>query len=384
MLINLPLLYHHILLILSVTLVVLLIKFAGSMLATYISQKSFRISLFSGFYLSQIGEFSFVLALTGYHSGIIDDFSYQALLSTSVLTMLFTPFIIMSTPYISEYLMKFLPSKTLARIKLHREHVEKHSHTHFKKHTIVIGFGLNGSNLVKVLKTTQIPYVIIELNAETVKKNKNKEPIFFGDASNIEVLHKFGVQDASVLVIAISDPYATRKIVQLSRRENKYLYIIARTRYVKEVEELIALGANEVIPEEFETSLEISSRVLNHYNIPKNIIMELIESLRQNCYRVLRTVHYPSQNLFPNNDMLKSLESITLIIKPNSFWFLKSIKDLQIRQKTGATVIAVSRNGEYIINPQPQFTFQENDLVMLVGSKNDIYKTYQYFYNETY
>ncbi len=384
MLINLPIIYHHILLILTVTLVVLLIKFTASMLATYISQKSFRISLFSGFYLSQIGEFSFILALAGYHNSLIDHFSYQALLSTSVLTMLLTPFIIMSTPHISEYLMKFLPSKTLARIKSHREHLEKHSHTHLKNHTIVIGFGLNGSNLVKVLKTTQIPYVIIELNAETVKKNKHKEPIYYGDASNIEVLHKFGIQDASVLVIAISDPYATRKIVQLSRRENKYLYIIARTRYVKEVDELIALGANEVIPEEFETSLEISSRVLHHYNIPKNVIMELIESLRQNCYRVLRTVHHPSQNLFPHNDMLKSLENITLIVKPNSFWYLKSIQDLQIRHKTGATVIAVGRNGEYIINPHPQFVFQENDLVMLVGSKNDIYKTYQYFYNETY
>lgn len=383
MLIHLPMLYHHILLILTVTFVILLVKFAGSTLATYLSQKSFRISLFSGFYLSQIGEFSFVLALTGRHSGILDDFAYQVLLSASVLTMFLTPFIIMSTPRISEYMMKFLPAKTLARIKSHREYAEKHSHTQFKNHTIVIGFGLNGSNLVKVLKTTQLPYVIIELNAETVKKHKNKEPIFFGDASNIEILHKFGIQDASVLVIAISDPYATRKIVQLSRNENKQLYIIARTRYVKEVDELIALGANEVIPEEFETSLEISSRVLNHYGIPKNVIMELIENLRQNCYRVLRTVHYPSQNLFPNNDILKSLESITLIVKSSNFWYLKSIQDLQIRQKTGATVIAVSRNGEYIINPQAQFVFQENDIVMLVGNKSDIYQAYRYFYDGT-
>jgi CPA2 family monovalent cation:H+ antiporter-2 len=295
--------------------------------------------------------------------------------------MLLTPFIIMSTPYISEYLMKFLQSQTLARIKSHREHAEKHSTTHLKHHTIVIGYGLNGSNLVKVLKTTQLPYVIIELNAETVKKHKNKEPIFFGDASNIEVLHKFGIKDASVLVIAISDPYSTRKIVQLSRKENEQLYIIARTRYVKEVDELIALGANEVIPEEFETSLEISSRVLHHYGIPKNVIMELIENLRQNCYRVLRTVHHPSQNLFPHNDILKSLETITLIVKPSSHWHLKSIQDLQIRQKTGATVIAVSRNGEYIINPQAPFVFQENDIVMLVGTKSDIYQAYRFFYD---
>ncbi|MCX7862666.1 MAG: cation:proton antiporter [Bacteroidales bacterium] len=380
MLINLPLLYEHIVLITAITFIIIFVKLISSSMATLICHKSIRISLMSGFYLSQIGEFSFVLVLAGRYAGILPDFSYQLILSASVLTMLFTPFVILSTPTISEYLLKFLPTKTINRLKSHKEYVVKQAQHKLTNHTIVVGFGLNGSNLVKVLKTTQIPYIILELNAQTVKKHKNKEPIFFGDATNIEVLHKFGIKDASTLVVAISDPYATRKIVQISRIENEQLYIIARTRYVNEVDELISLGANEVIPEEFETSLEISSRVLHHYGVPKNIVLELIENLRQNCYRVLRTVHQPSKHLFPHHDILKSLESISLIIKNNSHWLAKSIQDLQIRQKTGATIIAVSRNGEYIINPQANFIFQENDIVMLIGSKNDIYKAYHYFY----
>ncbi len=380
MLVNMPFFLSNIVFILAFILIVLLVKAISGTLATLISSKSLRISLLSGFYLSQIGEFSFVLALAGRSAGLLDDYFYQLFLSTSVVTMFFTPFIIMATPSLSEAMLNYFSKKSFVRLKAQKEKMEKQSDKTQYNHTIIIGFGLNGSNLAKVLKSSGLSYVIVELNLETVKKYKNKEPIYFGDASNAEILHKVGIKDANALVIAISDPFSTRKIVKLARLENKKLYIIARTRYVKEVDELIKLGANEVIPEEFETSLEISSRVLNHYGIPKNVIMEMIESIRENCYRVLRTVLLPSQNLFKNYDVLKSIETISLLLKKNSNWIGKSIGSLEIRQRTGATVIAVNRNGEHITNPTADFVFNENDIVLLIGNKSELNKAYRYFY----
>ncbi len=380
MLVNMPFFLSNIVFILAFILIVLLVKAISGTLATLISSKSLRISLLSGFYLSQIGEFSFVLALAGRSAGLLDDYFYQLFLSTSVVTMFFTPFIIMATPSLSEAMLNYFSKKSFVRLKAQKEKMGKQSDKTQYNHTIIIGFGLNGSNLAKVLKSSGLSYVIVELNLETVKKYKNKEPIYFGDASNAEILHKVGIKDANALVIAISDPFSTRKIVKLARLENKKLYIIARTRYVKEVDELIKLGANEVIPEEFETSLEISSRVLNHYGIPKNVIMEMIESIRENCYRVLRTVLLPSQNLFKNYDVLKSIETISLLLKKNSNWIGKSIGSLEIRQRTGATVIAVNRNGEHITNPTADFVFNENDIVLLIGNKSELNKAYRYFY----
>ena len=382
MLVNIPFLYNHIFYVVIIAITILLIKTLSGTIASYFSHSALRISLLSGFYLSQIGEFSFVIALAGRSAGLLDEFYYQIFLSTSVLTMFLTPFIITGTPAISEFMLKHIPSKSFLRFKTRKEFSTKIPSNNLKNHTIIVGFGLNGSNLAKVLKSTNYPYVVIELNPETVKKFKNKEPIFFGDATNLEVLHKYGIKEASALVIAISDPYATRKITQIARKENISLYIIVRTRYVKEIDELLNLGANEVIPEEFETSLEISSRVLNHYGIPKNIIMELIDNIRQDCYKVLRTVYQPSQNRFPNNEVLKTLETITLIIKTNSWWLNKIIEELQIRQKTGATVIAVVRNNEQIINPQANFVFIENDIILIVGTKKDVFNAYRYFYND--
>src|SRR4026208_1026737 len=93
------------------------------------------------------------------------------------------------------------------------------------------------------------------------------EPAFYGDATREEILHALAINRARMFVIAISDPSATRRMVRVAREMNPALHIIARTRYVVEIPELTRLGANVVIPEEFETSIEIFARVLAHYNV---------------------------------------------------------------------------------------------------------------------
>lgn len=377
MLMDTNFLKDNIITVLLAVILIIILKTIITTIASKFTAQPLRISLLSGFYLSQIGEFSFVLALAGKKMGLLEESGYQIFLSASIITMLLTPFIIGIAPRISEYLITNLPTKSFEKIKKRRQ---KDDFPQKKSdHVIIIGFGINGTNLAKVLKESGIPYVVLEINANTVRKMKKKgEPIYYGDGTSPEILHKLGIHKAKVLVIAISDPSATRRIVQISRQENKHIYIIVRTRYVLEVDELLKLGANEVIPEEFETSIEIFSRVLHHYHIPKNVITEHIENIRKNCYRAFRTIELPKKHLSDRIDFLKTIETETYLIKENSNIDGYSIKELELRKITGVTIIAIQRGNEIYQNPSPEFVLKKNDILLFIGKRIDIDRAIDY------
>jgi len=356
---------------------IIIIKTLVTTMATQIIDQPFRISLLSGLYLSQIGEFSFVLALAGKKAGLLEEYGYQIFLSASVITMILTPFIIIASPRISEFLISTLPFKSFERIK--RKRAKEESSTKKSDHVIIVGFGINGSNLARVLRESEIPYVVLEINANTVRKMKKRgEPIYYGDGTSVEILHKMGIHRAKVLVIAISDPSATRRIVQIARHENSDIYIIVRTRYVAQVDDLIKLGANEVIPEEFETSIEIFSRVLHHYHVPKNVITEHIEHIRSGQYSALRTLELPTKRPVERQEFLKDIETETYLIKEHSHIDGQTIKELRLRTETGVTIIGVQRGEEIIANPSPDFTLKKGDILLLIGKKKDINHAIEY------
>jgi CPA2 family monovalent cation:H+ antiporter-2 len=156
-------------------------------------------------------------------------------------------------------------------------------------HVIVAGYGLNGKNLAHVLKEAGIPYLILELNPVTVRSAAAEgEPIIFGDVSSRTILEEACVRRAKGIVFAISDPLMTRRGVKAVRELNPDMFIIVRTRYAAEIDDLLALGAGDVIPEEFETSIEIFTRVLEKYHVPRNIIDAQVKVLRGECYGMLR------------------------------------------------------------------------------------------------
>jgi CPA2 family monovalent cation:H+ antiporter-2 len=247
-------------------------------------------------------------------------------------------------------------------------------------HVIIIGFGLNGRNLATVLREAEIPYVVLEMNSDTVKDMKKKgEPIYFGDGTSKEILHKLGIQKARLLVIAISDPASTRRIVSIARQENPGIYIIVRTRYIIEVDDLRQLGADEVIPEEFETSIEIFSRVLHQYSFPRNVILDMVEKIRSNSYTALRNIDVPKRHLFEEHEWLPEIELDGFRIPDGSHISDKSIKELQVRKKTGVTVIAVKRDQKVHINPEPDFIFKAGDIVLFTGDKKSMHNALNYF-----
>jgi CPA2 family monovalent cation:H+ antiporter-2 len=313
--------------------------------------------------------------MAGKSAGLITGDLYQLFLSASVCTMVLTPFILRASPRISSWLSS---KKLLERLDRMRKKAAKEGFPSRREgHVIIIGFGLNGRNLAEVLKESSVPYVVLEINNDTVIQMKKKgEPIFYGDGTSPEILHKLGIVTARMLVVAISDPASTRRIVQVARKENARLYIIVRTRYTLEVEDLLRLGANEVIPEEFETSIEIFAKVLHHYQVPKNLLIEQIEKIRSGSYEVLRRVELPAKNLHEKCEILTDIDTETYLINDRSNASGRSIKELRIRSTTGATVIAVKRGNEIIPSPGLEFIFTTGDIIYLIGSKESLSKAF--------
>lgn len=343
---------------------------------------SMRSSVITGLGLAQIGEFSFVLALAGKASGLISEAFYQIFLSSSVVTMIMTPFIINSAPAVSEWITARPLLKKLLRVRkaseADRHQIKRHDHV------IIVGFGLNGRNLAKVLREAEIPYVVLEMNSDTVREMRKKgEPVYYGDGGSKEILHKMGIEKARLLVIAISDPVSTRRIVSIARHTNPDVYIVVRTRYLIEVEDLKSLGADDVIPEEFETSIEIFSRVLHRYSFPRTIILEMVEKIRKDSYTALRKADIPKRHLFGKYEWLPEIEIDGLKIPEGSHLSGKSIRELQIRKKTGATIIAVRRGQQIYTNPDPDFSLLKGDMLIFTADRGNMQKTREFFREKT-
>lgn len=373
LLLNLKFAWNRKFFILALVLSIVLLKALIVFLTVNILRYSSRIALISSLSLAQIGEISFVLATLGKANGLISEEIFQLFIASSIMTILATPFIIQFSSSLAE------KSARLFRWKFDLEKVAGKTVESLKDHVIIGGYGLNGRNLVRVVKETGIPFVIIELNPDTVRKVLQKgEPIVFGDISSREVLTASGIERAKVVVFAISDPRATRAGVKISREMNKEVHIIVRTRYASEIDELRRLGASQVIPEEFETSIEIFARTLEEFHIPKNIIDAQIKVIRDESYGMLRGVSKTKRSMEKITELLRAGTAETFYVSKDSPAVGNSLGDLDLRQKTGATVIAIVREEKSFTSPSPEFKIREGDTLVLVASHQDMDRAFNF------
>jgi len=348
--------------IFAVTLIILLLK-AGIVIGLVKFLKyPWRTALLSGVILSQIGEFSFVLALQGFGNNIISEYTYQTFISASVLTFIVSPLLIALAYYILSGKNLFAADKNAK--------IDEAEQTQMKNHVIVCGLGLNGRNLVNVLKETAINYIIIDLNIKHIRdmQKKGEKNIIWGDCSNTEILKRAGVEKARVLVIAISDRFLTKSALSVAKSLNPDIHVIVRTKYLTDIEELQTLGADDIIPEEFETSIQIFSRVLKMFHIPNSIILTQGNIIRNKSYGVFRQVRFTQEAFDQISQILAQGTIDTCYIAAGNPNIGKSIKDIDLKAQTGATIINIIRNNETITNPPSDFVLQAADQLILFGS----------------
>ncbi len=236
-------------------------------------------------------------------------------------------------------------------------------------HVIIVGYGLNGRNLARALRSIGIRYVILDQHGGVVREAREAgEHILFGDGTNIEVLERVGIRRARVIVFCIAAPDVERRGVAVARSSNPKVHIVVRTRYVRSIDELRRLGANEVVPEEFETSLEIFGRVLRRYGVPASTIRAEDRGGAQGSLRgirgdraALRLSHRPGHRARGAHRRRAGRDPARRARDR------RESADADAPQRTGATVVAVIRSREVIYEPAADFRFREHDTVVLVG-----------------
>ena len=365
MLLNFPLFLQELELNLAVTAAIFLGKMILVLVILILSKTIFRISFITAFSLAQVGEFSFLLAEEGMHYYILPESLYQLFLASSVLTMFLTPFAMLVARPIGLWIQHRLGDQEVEE----PEAVDAEK----KDHLIIIGFGLNGKNLARVVKDIGIPFLVIELNDQLVREAREQEiPAVFGDATRKEVLLKTGAGRAKMAVVAISDASATRHCVAVLRNLNPSMVILVRTRYVMEVESLMKLGANLVMPEEFETSIEIFSRVLEQYNVPDHLIQQQVSVVRSDSYSMLRGLSLTQERLLKISELFLKSTVQQVVVSAYSPAKNRTVRSLDLRKETGASIIAVLRDDQAITNPDADFMLKENDVLVLWGAHGQL------------
>jgi K+:H+ antiporter len=366
MLFNVRVVLEHPVLIIGALLGVVALKTTITSGIVMVLGHPFRIALMTGVLTSQIGEFSFVLSKVGSQAGLLDVPLTQGFIAVAVGSMMLTPLLARLAPRVSARAERWLPG-TYVRGRAVTVTVRGELPA-LDDHVIIVGYGVNGRNLARVLGRVGIPFIVLEMNPDAVRaERKRGRPIMYGDATRPEILRLAGIDRARVLVLAISDAGATRSAVDLARRLNRQLHIVVRSRYVQEMGALLAVGTDEVVPEEFETSIEISSRVLRRYLVPRDVIERLIREVRSDSYEMLRTMsdtHSPASGL---DRFLADLSLEVYRVERNASVAGKTLADCGLRDR-GVSVVAIQRrDGTMRSTPAGADMLEEGDAVLLLG-----------------
>jgi len=367
MLLQVGIFFDSILFYLGLAVSVILIKMFLAFLSCLFIKTPIRISLIVGMRLAQIGEFSLILAAIGLEQGLFNSDQYQQILIMAILTMLVAPLMIQISSKLSIQIFSGMRTE---------ESKEDKAET-LSDHVIISGYGLGGRTLAKVLKEAQISFLVLELSGEKVKRALTEGlATHYGDCTQEETLLRAGLKQARMIVYAISDQVSTERAVRLTRKLNPDIKIMVRTRLTSQVEELKAAGADEVIPEEFETSIEIFCRVLRDYRIPNNIIEQQVELIRMEGYSMFRGLSLNTESLKKFSTYLTATLTESYLILEDSWACGKNLKEIEI--SSGSIIIAVVRKNQPHPNPGADFLIMSGDMVILFGSHMQLDKAIKY------
>ena len=370
MLLNPAILVKYPLLLASLVLSIIVVKALLTSAVGVVLGLPMRIAILAGLSLAQVGEFSFVLSRAGLSYGLLTPETFQLFLAASIATMGLTPLCLKVSGRVAQFVIGALP-RGWSRGR--RGFAERRERVTLSDHVIIVGFGVNGRNLAKVLKALNIPRIVIETNPFTVRGEKGSgQQILFGDASRPEILSHARIEHARVIVVAISDAASSRRIAALARQMNPSIHVIVRTRYLLEMEPLFKLGANEVIPEEFETSVEILSRVLKRFLVPQDVIESCVADVRKDGYEMLRSASKRHSHAVGISGFLSGAEIGTFRVHQHSPVEGESLRGGMLRTNSGATAVAIKRGEEICPNPDPVWQLQEGDIVLLLGTPEQL------------
>lgn len=347
------------------TLGILVIKPLVATVASLVLGLSLRSAVLGGLALGQVGEFSLVATQAGVAAGLLGPDVFQTVLDTAVLSMLLTPVLFAIGPRVADAVCR-TPLARLQRSGFTSARVGP-AHAYFG-HIVIVGYGVTGQNVARTARLAEVPYAVLELNAGLVREGiAAGEPIHYGDATQATILKHVDADKARAIVVVINDPAAARRIVGLARRIAPDAFILVRTRYLREVEPLRSLGADEVVADELEVSVEVFSRVLARMLVPRGDIKRLIGEVRGDWRRMARTFAKDATAVPDLRVNVPDLTTHTLRLTPSSPLAGKTIAEGHLRADHGVMVLAITRDGGALGAPRGDTLLLAGDVLFVIG-----------------
>jgi CPA2 family monovalent cation:H+ antiporter-2 len=350
----------------------LLGKGALASIAALVMRLPARPAWLSGVALAQFGEFGFVLTRLGQDAGIVDADGANAIFAAGILSMFLAPLLLRAAPHVAFGEQLLTP---VARLRGAGAELEVAADPDVSDHVVVCGFGIAGKLVARALRTSGVPFVVLELNVETVRAARAEGlPVYYGDAASADALEHAGLARAVALVLVLNDPAATERIVAAAGRVSKKVPILVRAHYLAEAKNLARLGATDAVAEEVESGVEIVARVLRKLEIPRNDILDRVEEARAAISESAeRPVTIPRKTLSQHAQLAElKIESVRL---PESGRAVgKSLRDLDLRRETGALAVAIRREGVLVDPSELDAPLRGGDIVFVVGTIGGIEK----------
>lgn len=364
LMVNLHLFLANIVSIMGLTVIILVINFLATFITGMALKLPTKVFVSIAILLSQIGEFSFVLANEGIRYGLMTDRFFSVFLGVSILTMSATPFLQKMTPRIVKLIGKIDYFKVDDELLTIPEELEDSQDV--KDHVILVGMGRNGKHFASACRRFSIPIRIVDMNPIIVENQQALGlPIIYGKASNESVLKELDITTAQCIVISASTYEETLKTIDAARRLNPDIHIIVRTKYLKSLEDVLEAGADEVIPKEFETGIMMFTRVMDYYNKDSDEIAEAVNDLRSDNYDAFRNVTTEDIESYLNYKYT-DLEVESLRVSENAHLDEFPFEEHSLK------VNGVIRGDDMFTDIRSDFRFLEDDLILFVGHRENI------------
>lgn len=363
MLLDLGFVYDHPWLVISAVLLVIFIKTIIGGFTAFALGHTFYGTVVVGLSLAQVGEFSFILAGLGLSYSIITPYHFQIFLAVAITSMALSPFMIQISRPLANLILKLPLPPYIVNGLFPLQQVEI---PELSKHVVLIGKDSRAVNLAAMIKTMGLPFTFVIYDTDLARNEMEKgNLVVFGDATNDPVLRKAMVHTAEMVIVSVGNLITSMSVTEHIRAMNKHAHIIVRTRHVTDIEDLYRLGANQVIPEEFETAIDFFERILGKYLIPRMDIERAIARTREDNYGIFR-----DKNKVGGYSLLKDIPDIEIAavkVEETSLFAGKTIAETALRKTCGVTMVAIRDGDKIIPNPEPSTTINGNNIVYLLG-----------------
>lgn len=328
---------------------------------TYLFGFERGVAVRSGLVLGQGSEFSFALLALSLSLGLLSLEVSQPIIAAIIFSMALSPMVIRFNGKIA----KLIARDYVTNRQTLECHIEKAANN-LNQHVLVCGFGRTGQSLSLFFKKLNIKFIALDVDAGLIKEAWDAgEPVYYGDSRHGETLKYAGIYQADAIVVTFGDVNTSKQIIKMVRHLRPKIPLIVRTRDDTHLEELLILGADEVIPDTVESSIMLASHTLGILGVDENDTKIVIDEARSSHYqRILSFFHGKNDRIEKSEHYL---HSITLM--PNSYAINKSLNMFDFKQ---CHVKALRRNN--IRCEMPDFTapLKENDIILIEGNDDGI------------